>query len=365
MPPSERSLPLAHGTIHLPSFLPDATFGVVRGVDAVDLADCGVQCLMMNTFHLLQNPGSSTIQALGGVHAMSGWKGPIFTDSGGFQIYSLIHQDARFGKLSERGLTFRMEGAGRNYQLTPEKSIQLQMAYGADVVICLDDCTHVDAVYEEQRSSVERTISWAKRGRAEYDRLLSQKNLPEEQRPKIFAVIQGGGVHDLRQRCAESLLQIGFDGYGYGGWPLDGAGNLLEDILAYVRQLIPNPFPLHALGVGHPYNVLISYRLGYALFDSAMPTRDARHGRLYSFKYSPHKVLKTSDLDWLSYIYIHDKRHIKKNEPLSSYCDCLCCRQYSLGYLHHLFKINDSLYMRLATLHNLRFMTQLMEQLRE
>jgi len=365
MPSTERNLILPHGAIHLPAFLPDATFGVVRGVDALDLAGCGVQALMMNTFHLLQTPGSSSIQSLGGLHAMSGWNAPIITDSGGFQVYSLIHQDARFGRLSDRGAIFRLEGAGRSYQLTPEKSVQLQVAYGSDVVICLDDCTHVDAPPDEQRSSVERTIAWAGRGRAEYDRLMAQKGLPSEMRPHLFAVIQGGGDHDLRLRCAESLLQIGFDGFGYGGWPLDKDGNLLEDILAYVRQLVPRPFPLHALGVGHPQNVLTCHRLGYDIYDSAMPTRDARHGRLYAFTVSPQEIKHTPGPGWFGYVYVQDKRHIKANHPISPYCDCHCCRRYSLGYLHHLFKINDTLYQRLATLHNLRFMTLLMDQLRE
>jgi queuine tRNA-ribosyltransferase len=351
-------LDLDYGRLELPAYLPDATFGVVRAVDAEDLLDCGVQAVVMNTFHLMQKPGSSTIQALGGLHRMAGWTRPIFTDSGGFQAYSLIRQNAKFGSLSEKGILFKPEGSERKLQLTPEKCIQLQMSYGSDVVICLDDCTHVDASHDEQRRSVERTIAWAKRCKAEFLRLVEQKGLEEEHRPLLFGVVQGGGSPELRRRCAEELLAIGFDGYGYGGWPLDGEGKLLVEMLELTRQLIPAKTVLHALGIGHPQNLAACYRMGYGIFDSAMPTRDARHGRMYAFK--------RGDLngDWLSYIYINDERHIKADKPVSAGCDCLTCRRYSLGYLHHLFKLGDNLYFRLATLHNLRFMHDLCERLR-
>jgi queuine tRNA-ribosyltransferase len=357
------SIDLPHGELEFPVYLPDATYGVVRSVDAADLIDCQVRAVVMNTFHLMQRPGSSTIQALGGLHHMAGWTRPIFTDSGGFQAYSLIHQNPKFGSLSEKGLTFKPEGSGRKFLLTPEKDIQLQMSYGADVIICLDDCTHVDASYAEQEAAVVRTIAWAKRCKAEYRRLLEQKELEENQRPRLFAVIQGGGSQELRKRCADALLETGFDGFGYGGWPLDADNQLLVDILAYTRQLVPPKFPMHALGVGHPQNVLTCYKLGYGIFDSAMPTRDARHGRLYALTQGDSGPEAGLCDDWLAYIYINDQRHVKSKGPISEYCDCLCCRRYSLGYLHHLFKVNDSLFQRLATMHNLRFMTLLSERI--
>jgi queuine tRNA-ribosyltransferase len=359
------SLLLAHGKLDFPTFLPDATFGVVRAVDAVDLVNCKIEALVMNTFHLMQRPGSSTIQALGGLHKMSGWSRPIISDSGGFQAYSLIRQNPKFGVLGENGLTFRPEGSERKYLLTPEKCIQLQMNYGADVVICLDDCTHVDASFEEQRISIKRTIAWARRSKNEYSRLAEQKKLSDENRPKIFAVIQGGGEETLRNECAAALLEIGFDGFGFGGWPLDGKGNLLIEILRFTRNLIPPEFPMHALGIGHPQNVLACYDVGYGIFDCAMPTRDARHGRLYSFSQPATEGDAGLSGDWLKYRYINDEKHIKSSLPISPDCDCLCCRQFSQGYLHHLFKMNDSLFLRLATIHNLRFMTQLTERLRQ
>jgi queuine tRNA-ribosyltransferase len=361
-------LPLIHGDLDLPAFLPDATLGVVRATDAADLRGAGVRALVMNVFHLMQKPGSSTISALGGLHRMAGWDGPILTDSGGFQAYSLIRQNPRAGSLSDQGIRFQPEGADRPIQLTPEKSIQLQMAYGADILVCLDDCTHVDAGLDEQQISVTRTIKWARRCKDEFERLLRQHRsgspraeLPA--RPLLFAVVQGGGSEQLRRECAEALLGIGFDGYGYGGWPLDAQGKLLHDILAYTRSVIPREFPMHALGVGHPESVVTCHKLGYQMFDSALPTRDARSGRLYAFTNDPAGANFRPRGNWWEYIYVEDKKHIKANRPISPFCDCHTCRRYSLGYLHHLQNVNDTLYYRLATIHNLRFMMQLMATL--
>ena len=353
-------LTLRHDGLNLPVFLPDATFGVVRAVDAKDLLACGVEALVMNTFHLMQKPGSSTIQSLGGLHRMSGWKKTILTDSGGFQAYSLIHQNPKNGYLNDQGIYFKPEGTSRKYLLTPEKAIQLQVAYDSDIVVCLDDCTHVDASSTAQRDSVRRTITWGKRCKKEFDRLLNGKKVAEKDRPFIFAVVQGGGEPDLRRECAESLLEIGFDGFGFGGWPLDGKGDLLADILAFTRSLIPLNFPMHALGIGHPENILKTFHLGYQLFDSAMPTRDARHSRVYTFTSNEGFGEK-----WFEYLYLNDKKHIKAYRPISDFCDCPTCSHFSLGYLHHLFKVGDSLFFRLATLHNLRFMTQLTTRLRK
>ena len=352
-----RSLQLTQHCLRLPVFLPDATLGVVRSLDATDLRQCGIQALVMNTFHLMQRPGSSTIQALGGLHRMSAWSLPIMTDSGGFQAYSLIQQHPKFGTINADGITFKPEASERKFHLTPEKTIQLQVSYGADIVVCLDECTHVDAPLVDQERSVERTIAWARRCKDEFQRLMQQKKLAPAGQPLLFVVVQGGGAYSLRKRCAEALLEIGFDGYGYGGWPLDARGNLLNEVLAYTRELIPRTFPMHALGVGHPDNIAACFKMGYDMFDSALPTRDARGGRLYT------SDTETPSHSYVSYVYIGDKKHIKSDAPVSRTCDCLTCRNYSLGYLHHLFKINDSLFFRLATLHNLRFLVQLVAYL--
>ncbi|CAN5649246.1 tRNA guanosine(34) transglycosylase Tgt [soil metagenome] len=355
-------LVLPHGALQLPTFLPDATLGVVRAVDSVDLQLCGLQAVVMNTYHLMQHPGSSTVHALGGLHTMCGWPQPIITDSGGFQAYSLIRENPKYGKLTDDGIVFKPDGAERKYQLTPEKCVQLQVSYDTDVVMCLDDCTHVDDAAAAQRESVRRTIAWAKRCKLEFVQLIKQKKLDEQTRPLLFGVVQGGGSRELRRECAEALLEIGFDGFGYGGWPLDSEGALVTDMLAYTRELIPAHFPMHALGIGHPVNIAACVAMGYEIFDSALPTRDARRGRLYRFtdaSTTPTGVHK----DWFKFLYITDDKHIKAAEPVSEFCDCLTCTHYSRGYLYHLFKSNDATFMRLATLHNLRFMTMLLERL--
>lgn len=349
---------LPHGIIEYPIFLPDATSAVVRAVDSTDLAACGIRAVVMNVFHLMQRPGSSTIYALGGLHSMAGWPYPIITDSGGFQAYSLIRQNPKNGSITKQGISFCPDGSDRKFNLSPEKTVQLQSAYGADVLMCLDDCTHVADSMEVQTESVARTIEWAKRCKAEYERLIKDRENP----PKIFAVVQGGGSRELRRQCAKALLDIGFDGYGYGGWPLDENSQLVVDMLATVRESIPEQYPMHALGVGHPYHISECVALGYQIFDSALPTRDARHGRLYVMDGEP--SLDRASRDWFSYIYIQDKKHIKSRSPIDPKCTCLTCRNYSQGYLHHLFRVNESSYQRLATIHNLQFMSDLMSALR-
>ena len=190
----------------------------------------------------------------------------------------------------------------------------------------------------------------------------AEEDSAPEQQPKLFGIVQGGNAPELRKRCAEALLEIGFDGFGFGGWPLDNKGQLLTDIITYTRELIPHQYAMHALGVGHPSSIVDCTRMGYGIFDCAMPTRDARHARLYTFTSEIHHF--AAGEKWFNYLYVNDDKYIKSDAPVSRYCDCLCCTHYSLGYLHHLFKINDSLFFRLATIHNLRFMTMLTQRLR-
>jgi queuine tRNA-ribosyltransferase len=354
-----RQLQTAHGALTLPVFLPDATRAVVRSVDSADLAAVGVEGLVMSAFHLMQQPGSTTVKALGGLHQMSGWSGPIITDSGGFQAYSLIRENAKNGSLTDKGIVFRPQGGKDKILLTPEKSVQLQFGYGADVVICLDDCTHADDGADAQRDSVRRTTAWARRCRDEFDRLASESG----RRPQLFGVIQGGGDLALRTQCAEALLEIGgFDGFGFGGYPLDGDGALLTDVLAHTRALVPAEYAMHALGIGHPRSVVVCTRLGYGIFDCALPTRDARRGRLLAWTGDPATVALDAD-GWFGYVYIGDDKHIKSTQPVCAWTDSPAQR-YSRGYLHHLHAIEDAAYLRLATLHNLAFMNRLVARLR-
>lgn len=350
----------SHGVIPLPAFLPDATFGQVRGLDAQDLAACGVQAVMMNSYHLMQKPGTTVISALGGLHAFSSWQGPIFTDSGGFQAYSLIRQNSGFGSFSDDGIHLKNTAHGKKITLTPEKSIQIQWKMGADVLFCLDDCTHVDDADSEQVLSVQRTVHWASRCKQEFQRLMENSQNDADRQRKLFAVVQGGGSRQHRETCASALLEIGFDGYGYGGWPLDKDGNLVEEMVGYTRELIPTQFPMHALGIGHPYNLVRTFQFGYRFFDCAMPTRDARHGRLYRLR----GEFNTRSLDWLDYIYAQDEKHMRDTQSIDPTCPCPTCQHYSMGYIHHLHQINETLFARLATIHNLSFMAHIIRQLR-
>lgn len=356
---ARRVVRTAHGPIECPAFLPDATRGVVRAVDSDDLQSCRVPGVVMSTFHLMQKPGSSTIAALGGVHGLMAWPGPIVTDSGGFQAYSLIREQPTHGRMTDQGLHFRPEGNERKFVLTPEKSIRLQINYGADIAMCLDQCTHGDDPDDVQEIAVRRTIDWARRGKAQFDQHLDQKGIPAEQRPALFGVIQGGRSFERRRRCAEALLEMGLQGFGFGGWPLDREGQLLLELIGFTRELVPGHLPFHALGIGHPESVVACARLGCDLFDSALPTRDARRGRLYTFAGRVPESIRDLEPPWFAFLYIQDKKHVKTAAPVCPGCSCACCANYSVGYLHHLFRIDDMLFPRLATIHNICFMQRI------
>jgi len=341
-------LSLLRGDVQLPAFFPDATRGVVRCVDADDLANCRVPGLVMNTYHLLSNPGPSTVKALGGLHNFSAWQGPILTDSGGFQVFSLIRENEKFGEIRRNEIVFRPDGKrGKKVTFTPEKCIQAQFAYGSDIIMCLDYCTHPDDPPEVNRLSVDITIQWARRCKDEYNRLAASSG----KKPLIFGIIQGGSDFALRKVCADALIGIGFDGFGFGGWPLDSAGRLTEDILAYTASLMPDRTPKYAMGLGRPEGIVSCLKMGYNLFDCVIPTREARHNRLYVF----------SD-NFYDHFYPLDDIYRRDPRPVSDRCDCHCCKNYSRGYLRHLLSIGDSLGQRLATIHNLRFYTMLMER---
>jgi len=281
-----------------------------------------------------------------------GWRGVVASDSGGFQVFSLLRQNPALGRVSDAGAVFRTDRSGRRRRLTPEKSIRIQVRLGSDIVICLDDCTHPDAPLEEQERSVRRTIAWARRCREEFDRAVEGG----EDRPLLFAVVQGGREAAMRRRCAEELVEIGFDGYCFGGWPFDARGTFVREAVALTAELLPADRPRFALGIGNPAALCDCYRMGYRLFDCALPTRDARRGRLYAFR-------SAEGLDYRR-IYIRDGAYHADPAPVSEHCDCLCCRRYSRAYLHHLFAVGDVSAWRLATIHNLRFYAMLTARLR-
>jgi queuine tRNA-ribosyltransferase len=356
------SIETAHGLLQLPVYFPDATRGVVRTVDSQDLEGCGVQGLVVNAFHLSTRPGAGLIKSAGGIHRFMGWRRPIASDSGGFQLMSMIRENPRYGTVTRRGVHFTdLDGNRKKTLFTPERSIRLQFDLGADLVICLDDCPSPDASPQEVETTVERTIHWAERCRAEFDRQIAARNLSASPRPLLFGVVQGGYDREMRIRCAEALLPLGFDGFGFGGWPLTPDGELAHEILAYTAELTPEALPRFALGVGKPEHIVRCYLAGWRIFDCVLPTRDARHGRLYAFQAAHLDEVDLRAPGFYRFLYIRDEVHRRQKGPISAACDCPCCRRYSLAYLHHLFGVGDPLGLRLATLHNLRFYTQLME----
>jgi len=354
----KKAISTRHGALGLPVFLPDATRGIVRGLDTRDLEQCGVSGLVVNTYHLMLHPGSRRIQQLGGCHQFMNWQKPILTDSGGFQIFSLIHQNPKYGTIRKNEIIFRSAFDQKKQILTPEKSIRIQANLGADILMCLDDCPHPAASASDNLKSVERTIAWAQLCKAEFEEIYATQ--PHD-RPLVFGIIQGGNDRELRQLCAEALIGIGFDGFGFGGWPLDDNQQLLEETLALTAQLMPDHLPKYAMGIGKPENIVACIKMGYKLFDCALPTRDARHGRLFAFSETNERVW--SGQNFYKTIYLQDSKHLHAAGPISENCDCYSCQNYSLAYLHHLYMIRDSLAKRLATIHNLRFYTRLMDKL--
>jgi queuine tRNA-ribosyltransferase len=362
--PIPTQLETMHGPLRLPVYFPDATRAVVRAVDSRDLESCQIHGLVVNVFHLSSRPGVGLIKGAGGIHTFMDWHRPIASDSGGFQLMSMIRENARYGTISRRGIHFvDLDGTRKKVLFTPERSIRLQFDLGSDLVICLDDCPSPDATQQEVETAVNRTVHWARRCREEYDRLVEVRSRADEARPLLFGVIQGGYDRELRKRCAEELLPLGFDGFGFGGWPLTPEGNLAEETLAYTADLIPEHLPRFALGVGSPEHMVRCYQMGWRIFDCVLPTRDARHGRLYAFNADALEQVDILDPEFYHFMYVRDEKHKRHFAPLSKACDCPCCRDYSLAYLHHLFNVDDPLGLRLATLHNLRFYTQLVERI--
>lgn len=335
-------------TYNLPIYLPDATRGVVKSVDKQDLLDVKVQGVVVNTYHLKHTPGTDYLDNMGGIKTFMDFGGLVVSDSGGWQVFSLLKRgNLRAGKVTDAGVIFNLYG--KKELFTPEISIQTQFSINSDIVICLDDFVDPKSNYIQTKDAVLRTSQWAKRSKQEYIKQCEIRNLSQEARPLLFCVIQGGYEKDLRKLCAEELLNIGFDGFGFGGYAIDETTNALDlNLSEYIANLIPNEYFRFALGVGKPDDIKNCYKMGWELFDCTLPTKDARHQRLYTEE---------------GYIYINKVKFKNDNNPISSACDCFTCKNYNKSYLHHLFKIKDTLALRLSTIHNLRFYTRLIETL--
>jgi queuine tRNA-ribosyltransferase len=363
-----KSLIINNKIINLPIFMPDATKGVIRGLDSEDLKRSGIEGLVVNTFHLSNNPGSTVLKSIGGLHSYMNWDGYLISDSGGFQLLSMIHKNPGLGNISNKGITFSGNISGRKnkYNFTPEKSIKTQFRIGSEIMICLDDCPSANVTEKENELSVERTIQWAKKCKEEFNRQIESRKLTENSRPLLFGVIQGGDNKTLRKECADELKKIGFDGYGFGGWPLTKDGSLNKEILQYTSDLVEEDKPKYALGVGSPEYLIETYKMGYDIFDCVLPTRDGRHAKIYILNpnISKENILKQSSTVSAD-LHIREERYVRDNQPIDPNCDCHTCKNYSRAYINHLFKIDDTLGKRLATIHNLRTYTRLINILRE
>ena len=274
-----------HGAIKTPFFMPDATRGFVRSLGGNDLKNSGVEPMVVNTYHLYLKPGMETIKKAQGIHNFMNWQHPLLSDSGGYQVFSLIHKNPKMGKITEDEVIFKSPYDGSTHILTPEKSIQIQFDLGVDMMVCLDDPPPNSYSKKKIEKAVKRTIRWAKRCKDEYEKQIEKRNLKEESRPLIFGVIQGGEHLDLRRYCAEELEKISFDGYGFGARHIDDSGKIMEEVVKETASFIPENKLRFALGVGTPEDIVTCAKYGWDMFDCVIPTREGRHGRLFLRNY--------------------------------------------------------------------------------
>lgn len=316
--------------------MPVGTYGAVKAVTPDEVAASGAQIVLGNTFHLWLRPGLEVIAAHGGLHGFMGWRGPVLTDSGGFQVWSLTH----LRKITEAGVRFASPLDGERLMLTPEKSMEIQRVLNADVVMSFDECTPYPATWEDTRASMELSLRWAERC----------KRAHEGNPNALFGIVQGGMYEDLRSRSLAALLDIGFDGYALGGLSVGEPKADMQRIIAHMAPMLPADRPRYLMGVGTPEDIVYAVSQGIDLFDCVLPTRNARHGVLYTRS----GVLR-----------IKNARYRSDTGPLDPACDCYTCRHYSRAYLHHLFRAGESLAGRLNTIHNLHYYQGLMRELRE
>ncbi len=348
----------------LPIFLPDATRAVVKSISTKDVEEAEIKGAVVNTYHLMSTPGIDVLKEFNGVKNFMNFTGLVASDSGGWQIFSLIHRDKKPGKITDEGVTFNFGGKNTKKTLfTPEKSIQVQMDIQSDIVVCLDDFTNPTATKEEIKKSIDRTVLWAKKSKIEFEKQLEMRKMTSISRPLLMAVVQGGMDKDLRSECLDRLEEIGFDGYGFGGYVVEENGVNME-ISEYLASILPDNKFKFALGNGKPAEIAKMYKHGWDIFDCTLPTRDARNKRLYVFKKVPTSYSDLTDSQNYDFIYINREKYISDKRPLDENCDCFTCKNYSKGYLHHLFKIEDVSALRLATIHNLRTYSRLMEYIK-
>jgi queuine tRNA-ribosyltransferase len=297
---------------------------------------------------LLISPGADKIQELGGIHKFMNWDGYVLSDSGGFQVFSLIHSGKWKGKVHENGAIFKSPKDGTTYELTPEKAIDIQMKIGSDILVVLDDCRKTGLTREEAEESVDRTIEWAKRCRKHFN---SKYGGTKETGKLLTSVVQGANYPDLRAKCAKALVEIGFDGYNFGGFVVNEDGQLVLDEMQAVIENTPDDKFRYAMGVGKPEDIRKGAEIGYTVFDTVLVTRNARHGTLYS-----------SDIDG-EVLRIGNSEYANDLKPIDSKCDCEVCKNHSRAYIHHMLKVDEATGKTLATIHNIRYYQRLIEGL--
>ena len=326
---------LTRGVIETPAFMPVGTSATVKALNPEEVWSTGAQIILGNTFHLMLQPGTEVIRAHGGLHDFMHWQGPILTDSGGFQVWSLTE----LRKLTEQGVTFRSPVDGSQVFMGPEESMEIQAALGSDIVMVFDECTGYPATYEEARESMQRSARWAARSKESY-----------RGQGVLFGILHGGMFAELRLESLDRLREIGFDGYAIGGLSVGESKQEMLDVLDSVAWRLPDTSPRYLMGVGTPRDLIEGVCRGIDLFDCVLPTRNARNGWLFTSQ-GP--------------IKIRNRQYQFDTNPLDPSCDCYTCQHYSRSYLRHLYRKKEILGARLGTLHNVHYYQTLMRQIRE
>lgn len=341
-----------HGEISTPFFMSIATRGAVKSLLPSDIESLGGQIILSNTYHLWQRPGLSVLKKAKGLHKYMNWSGPILTDSGGYQVFSL----SKRRKLTSKGVEFNSEVDGQRYFLTPQKAIEIQMIIGSDIMMSFDECPPYPSTRKYASDSLKLTSRWAKQG-LEYFNKKSKNKAGKKQ--KLFGIVQGSSYKDLRLRSAKELAAMNFDGYAVGGLAVGEPVDAMYEVLEYTIPALPENKPRYLMGVGKPEQIVEAVKLGVDMFDCVIPTRHARHGLLYAWK--GNKITG----DFYKEIRIKQSKFSADMNPLDKYCDCYTCKNFSLSYLRHLFMTADPLAYRLATIHNLNFYLTLMRKIRK
>ena len=335
-----------HGTVQTPVFMNVGTLGAIKGaLSAADLEHIGTQVELSNTYHLHLRPGDQVVKQLGGLHRFMTWNGPILTDSGGFQVFSL----ASLRRIKEEGVYFASHIDGRKIFMGPEESMRIQSNLGSDIAMAFDECIENPAPYDYVKASCQRTTRWLRRCKAELDRL---NQLPDTVNPGqvLFGINQGGTYPDLRIRHMEEIAQLDLPGYAIGGLAVGESTETMYEIIEAVEPHMPAEKPRYLMGVGTPSNIIEAVARGVDFFDCVMPARNARHARLFT---------------WDGAINLKNAKYELDQGPIDPHCDCPVCRRYSRAYLRHLFKAEEMLAMRLSVMHNLYFYNKLTEKIRE